>query len=103
MPGAVDGFHELADIFDTCILSASPWTNPSAWSDKREWVKAYLGDSAYKRLILTSRSCTVTNCLIAGNSIHDSYDPSCRAIVPAYGTATVAGVGSMKPTLLNEF
>ena len=27
--------------------------NPSAWSDKLEWVKINLGDGAYKRLILT--------------------------------------------------
>jgi len=53
MPGAVEGFHELAALFDTYILSTSPWANPSAWSDKLEWVKAHLGESAYKRLILT--------------------------------------------------
>lgn len=36
------------------ILKAfSPWYNPSAWSDKLEWVKKYLGEVAYKRLILT--------------------------------------------------
>ncbi|MEI7815119.1 MAG: hypothetical protein WCJ13_10055 [Coriobacteriia bacterium] len=53
MSGAVEGFRELADLFDTYILSTSPWANASAWSDKLEWVKAYLGDSAHKRLILT--------------------------------------------------
>lgn len=28
-------------------------TNRPPWSDKLEWVKTYLGDIAYKRLILT--------------------------------------------------
>jgi 5'-nucleotidase len=53
MEGAVNAFNELALIFDTYILSTSPWENPSAWSDKLVWVKRYLGDSAYKRLIIS--------------------------------------------------
>ena len=51
--GAVESFNELSRVFDTYILSTAPWENPSAWSDKLTWVKQYLGDSAYKRLILT--------------------------------------------------
>lgn len=51
--GAVEAFRELANEFDTYILSTSPWDNPSAWSDKLTWVKKYLGSHAYKRLILT--------------------------------------------------
>jgi hypothetical protein len=50
---AVDCFTELSNMFDTYILSTSPWENPSAWSDKLLWVKKHLGKSAYKRLILT--------------------------------------------------
>lgn len=53
MPGAVAAFRELAGLYDTYILSTSPWDNPSAWSDKLRWVKTHLGDPAYKRLILT--------------------------------------------------
>jgi hypothetical protein len=57
MAGAVESFAELASRFDTYILSTAPWANPSAWSDKLEWVKRHLGDTpdspAYKRLILT--------------------------------------------------
>jgi 5'(3')-deoxyribonucleotidase len=52
MPGAIDAFEELAQRFDTYILSTSPWENPSA-SDKLLWVKKHLGSSAYKRLILS--------------------------------------------------
>lgn len=56
MPGAVDAFNALSKIFDTYILSTAPWENPSAWSDKLEWVKKHLGKSAYKRLILSHHS-----------------------------------------------
>lgn len=52
-PGAVEAFHVLSEIFDTYILSTAPWENPSAWSDKLEWVKRHLGAPAYKRLILS--------------------------------------------------
>jgi 5'-nucleotidase len=51
--GAIDAYHELSALFDTYILSTSPWENPSAWSDKLLWVKRHLGGPAYKRLILT--------------------------------------------------
>lgn len=53
MPGAIESFNELADLFDTYILSTSPWDNHTAWSDKLEWVKKHLGNKAYKRLILS--------------------------------------------------
>ena len=53
MPGAIEAFHKLAEKYDVYILSTAPWKNPSAWSDKLLWVQKYLGDAAYKRLILT--------------------------------------------------
>lgn len=53
MPNAIDAFKELADLFDTYILSTAPWENPSAWSDKLMWVKNHIGKIAYKRLILS--------------------------------------------------
>ena len=53
MPGAVEAYKELSGLFDTYILSTAPWENPSAWSDKLAWVKKYLGEPAYKRLILS--------------------------------------------------
>lgn len=53
MPGAVAAFERLAKLYDTYVLSTSPWANPSAWSDKVVWVQRYLGEAAYKRLILT--------------------------------------------------
>ena len=53
MPGAIESYLELAESFDTYVLSTAPWANPSAWSDKRLWVERHLGDAACKRLILT--------------------------------------------------
>ena len=53
IPHAIASFTELADLFDTYVLSTAPWENPSAWSDKLLWVKRNLGRCAYKRLILT--------------------------------------------------
>ena len=53
MPGAVEAFNALAEVFDVYLLSTAPWENPSAWSDKLEWVKKHLGEKARKRLILS--------------------------------------------------
>lgn len=53
MPGAIESFQILASNFDTYILSTAPWENHTAWSDKVNWVKKYLGAPAYKRLILS--------------------------------------------------
>ena len=53
LEGAVDAFEKLSERYDTYILSSAPWKNPSAWTDKLEWVKKYLGASARKRLILS--------------------------------------------------
>ena len=51
--GAVDAFNLLSKEFDVYIISTAPWENSSAWSDKVDWVKKYLGETAFKRLILT--------------------------------------------------
>lgn len=57
LPDALESYHALAEVFDTYILSTSPWNNPSAWIHKIEWVRKHLGsekgDPAYKRLILS--------------------------------------------------
>jgi 5'-nucleotidase len=50
---AIDAFERLSNVYDSYILSTAPWENSSAWSNKNEWVKKYLGPSAHKRLILT--------------------------------------------------
>ena len=53
LTGAIEAFQLLSKKFDSYILSTAPWENSSAWSDKNEWVKKYLGSTAYKRLILS--------------------------------------------------
>lgn len=53
IPGAIEAFNELAELYDTYILSTAPWKNTSAWSDKLLWVQKYLGKNGHKRLILT--------------------------------------------------
>ncbi len=57
MPGAIEAMQELNKIFDLYILSTAPWLNPSAWSDKLEWVQRHFGNDEksifYKRLIIS--------------------------------------------------
>lgn len=53
--GAVDAVRRLAEKYDVFILSTAPWRNPSAWSDKVQWVNKYFDDVFYKRLIITHR------------------------------------------------
>jgi 5'-nucleotidase len=50
---AIESFHKLSMYFDTYILSTPSWENPSSWSDKLLWVKHFLGQPAYKKLILS--------------------------------------------------
>lgn len=53
LEGSIDAYGKLSQKFDTYILSTSPWGNDTAASDKVRWVKKYLGEFAYKRLILS--------------------------------------------------
>ena len=53
LESALESYEILTTKFDSYILSTAPWENSSAWADKNEWVKKYLGKSAYKRLILS--------------------------------------------------
>lgn len=53
MPGALEAFRTLADRYNTYILSTPDWHGVNSWTEKRIWVEQYLGDAAYKRLILT--------------------------------------------------
>jgi 5'(3')-deoxyribonucleotidase len=55
--GAVEAVRLLSQYFDCYILSTAPWKNPSAWTDKANWVHKYFGiekDTVfYKRLIIS--------------------------------------------------
>ena len=50
---AIESYKELNELFDTYILSTSPWENETALVDKLKWVKKYLGEVAYKRVIFS--------------------------------------------------
>lgn len=52
IPGAIEAVERLDKLFDVYILSTAPWNNPSAWSDKLNWVKLHLSDYFTKKLIL---------------------------------------------------
>ena len=69
MPGAIEALNRLADKFDVYILSTAPWNNPSAWSDKLEWVKRHLGERFKKRLILSHHKD-----LLRGDFLIDDWD-----------------------------
>ena len=53
MPDAIQSVELLAKHFDIYILSTAPWDNSSAWTDKIDWLKKYLPEVAYKKLILS--------------------------------------------------
>ena len=53
MEGAIDSFKYLSKNFDTYILTAAHWNNPTAASDKIQWVKKYLPNYAHKRIIIS--------------------------------------------------
>ena len=55
IPDAIESYKKVARIYDVFILSTAPWENSTAWGDKLIWVQKYLGEDAYKRLILTHR------------------------------------------------
>ena len=51
--GAIEAMYKISEEYDVYILSTAPWKNPSAWTDKANWVQKYLGKIGYKRLILS--------------------------------------------------
>jgi len=51
--GAIEAYKLLAEHFNTYILSTAPWNNETALGDKVAWAKKHLGDTIYKRLILS--------------------------------------------------
>ena len=55
LDGGIDAFETLSKVYDAYILSTPPWGNPSAWAYKYDWVQNYIGESAYKRLVLSRR------------------------------------------------
>ncbi|MDT8394484.1 MAG: hypothetical protein RQ761_11610 [Bacteroidales bacterium] len=55
LEGAIEAVNVLSRYFDCYILSTSPWENPTAASDKQNWIKKYFPIIFYKRMILSHR------------------------------------------------
>jgi 5'-nucleotidase len=55
MPGALDAFRALSDVYEVYLLSTAPWRSVGAWGDKAAWVQRWLGAAGEKRLIVTHR------------------------------------------------
>ncbi len=53
LPDAIDSYKYLCKKFDTYILTAAPWNNPTAANDKIDWIQKYLNEEAYKRVIIS--------------------------------------------------
>lgn len=53
MKDAIESYIRLCAMYETYILSTSPWDNPTALNDKLDWVKKFLGSHAYKRVIFS--------------------------------------------------
>ena len=55
--GAIDAVQLLLGDprFDVYFVSTAPWSNPSAWTDKRLWLEQHFGEGVKKRLVLTHR------------------------------------------------
>lgn len=73
--GAIEAYKELAQVFDTYILSTAPWKNPSAWSDKLMWVQKHFGvergTPAWKRVILSHHKHLNQGAIIIDDRIHN--------------------------------
>ncbi len=99
--GAIEGYKKLAEKFDTYVLSTAPWNNPSAWSDKVQWVKKYLGDVAYKRLTITHhKNLNTGNYLIDDREKNGAINFSAELIL--FGSNQFPNWASVTQYLLNK-
>lgn len=53
IPGAFEAVQLLAKNYDVYILTTSPWNNPTAASDKVEWVKKHMNGIFHKRVVIS--------------------------------------------------
>ncbi|GAA4319819.1 5' nucleotidase, NT5C type [Compostibacter hankyongensis] len=51
--GAVEAFRRLSEPYEVYVLSTPDWYGVNSWTEKRIWVEQHLGETAFKRLILT--------------------------------------------------
>ena len=55
MPGAIEAVKKLAEIYDICVATTSPWDMPYAAADKMFWIQKYLGKEFHKSMTITHR------------------------------------------------
>jgi len=55
--GAIEAINKLNESgkYEMFILTAAPWGNPDAATDKRYWIEKYFGNLFHKRMIVTHR------------------------------------------------
>lgn len=53
MPGAIEAMRILEKNYDVYVLSTIPWENPLSGADKLLWLRKYLDDVCYERLIFS--------------------------------------------------
>jgi len=53
MPGAIEGYNKLKEIFDVWILTAPSVKNPICYTEKRIWIEKHLGFDECNRLIIS--------------------------------------------------
>jgi 5'-nucleotidase len=53
--GAVEAVKKLhqSEIYDLYIASTSPWENPTALQDKKDWIEKHFGGIFYKKVIFS--------------------------------------------------
>lgn len=71
--GAVDAINKLyeSDKFDMFILTAAPWGNPDAATDKRYWIERYFGNMFHKKMIVTHRKDLLIGDYLIDDSKHN--------------------------------
>ncbi|PJI93549.1 5' nucleotidase, NT5C type [Luteimicrobium subarcticum] len=103
LPGAVEAVTELAELYDTYVLSTAPWKNPSAWHDKVDWIHRHFGaDEAsplYKRVILTHhKELNLGDYLVDDRPFHNGADRFVGEVV-VIGGGTFPGWAEVLPYL----
>jgi 5'-nucleotidase len=53
MPGAIEAYNKLINVFDVYLLTSAPWKSMGSAEAKQRWVMKYLGASADKRMIVS--------------------------------------------------
>ncbi len=74
IPHAKEAVKFLLQNFDVYVLSTPPWSNPSAWMDKRLWLEEHFPELK-KRLILShNKSLLMGDYLIDDREVHGAAD-----------------------------